>query len=90
MLYNALLELSKQLEIKLQVSDIRDVSRQPSMKKSTNSTLTVEFTNTLTKATFLSAIKDHKQRNGTTINGILSTIQTQLTWVYQLEKLPKR
>lgn len=63
MLYDTLLELSKHLVVNIQVSDIRDVLRQPSKKENQNSTLTVEFTNTLVKSNFLSAVKEHNKRN---------------------------
>ncbi|CAG5043158.1 unnamed protein product [Parnassius apollo] len=48
-LYDMLIKLSKLIEIDLQVSDIRDVSRQYSKKENKTSNLTVEFSNTLIK-----------------------------------------
>ncbi|CAG5052907.1 unnamed protein product [Parnassius apollo] len=48
-LYDMLIKLSKLIEIDLQVSDVRDVSRQYLKKENKTSNLTVEFSNTLIK-----------------------------------------
>lgn len=87
-LYDALLELSKQLEIKMQVADIRDVSRRLSKKESSNSSLTVEFMNTLTKTNFLLAVKDYNKRNPTNkINSTHLGIDAPKTPIYIAEQL---
>ncbi|CAG4975794.1 unnamed protein product [Parnassius apollo] len=62
-LYDMLIKLSKLIEIDLQVSDIRDVSRQYSKKENKTSNLTVEFSNTLIKSNFLSLVKNYNKRN---------------------------
>lgn len=88
MLFDALLELSKYLQINLQLSDIRDVLRQPSKKESANSTVTVEFTNTLVKSNFLSAVKEYnKQNSNDKLNSTHLGIKAPKTPSYIAEQL---
>lgn len=63
MLYSSVLELLKQLELNIQLSDIRDVLRQPSKKQNANSAITIEFTNTLVKSIFLAAVKAYNKNH---------------------------
>lgn len=61
-LYAMVQHLSKTLSIDLQSSDIRDVVRQPSKKEFKNSSVSVEFSNTLIKSRFLKAAKEYNSR----------------------------
>lgn len=69
-LYNKIKTLSKTLEIELQSSDIRDISRLPSKKDSKTSNVTVEFSNTLLRHNFLDSAKLFNKNN---VNGKLNS-----------------
>ncbi|KAG7299877.1 hypothetical protein JYU34_015762 [Plutella xylostella] len=62
-LYDTIHYLSKQLCTDLHYQEIRDVSRAPSKKENRTSTIRVEFSNTLSKARFLSASKMYNKNN---------------------------
>ncbi|KAJ8732374.1 hypothetical protein PYW07_014973 [Mythimna separata] len=88
MLYTSLLKLSNYIEMDLQSSDIREVLRQPSKKDSTTSSLTVEFTNTLLKSEFLTAIKEYNRRNpNNKINSSHLGYEKPTTPIYVAEQL---
>ncbi|CAB3253562.1 unnamed protein product [Arctia plantaginis] len=87
-LYDALLQLSKHVEANITLSDIRDVTRQPSKKETPRSSLTVEFTNTLVKSRFLTTIKEYNKRNPSQkVNSSLMGIGAATAPIYIAEQL---
>lgn len=61
-LFGYVMNLSKTVNyLALTKTDIRDVARMPSKKDSSSSSVTIEFTNTLTKLSFLEAVKKYNQ-----------------------------
>ncbi|CAB3237460.1 unnamed protein product [Arctia plantaginis] len=63
MLYDSITYLSKQLNIGIEPTHIRDITRQPSKKENQTSNITLEFSNTLLKASFLNAIRQYNKQN---------------------------
>lgn len=62
-LYNYILKLSEKLKLNTQISDIRDVYRMPSKKDNDSSSVTVEFTNTMSKYQCIEAVKSYNKAN---------------------------
>lgn len=68
-LFTFVQHLSKQLEVDIQLSDIRDVSLLPSKRDSKTSNISIEFSNTLLKSNFLMSAKLFNSKNaGNKIN----------------------
>ncbi|CAG9791406.1 unnamed protein product [Diatraea saccharalis] len=63
MLYDTIKHFSKQLNIEMEQIHIRDITRQPSKKENLTSNITLEFSNTLLKTNFLSAVKQFNKQN---------------------------
>lgn len=61
MLYDTVCRLSKTLNLEISHADIRDVTRGPSKKEHQTSTITVEFSNSLTKVKYLAAAKAYNK-----------------------------
>lgn len=60
-LFSLIQKLSSHLDIQLNVCDLRDVQRIPNKRDQSNSTLIVEFSNTIIKSEFLTAIKNYRK-----------------------------
>ncbi|CAH2242788.1 jg24152 [Pararge aegeria aegeria] len=70
-LFSLIQKLSSHLNVELNVCDLRDVQRIPNKRDQLNSTLIVEFSNTIIKSEFLSAIKNYrKNKMGPALNTI--------------------
>lgn len=89
MLYDVVTHLSNHLGIETDLTSVRDVARQPSKKENTTSSLTVEFSNTLTKTRFLTAVKDYNKKNpkGKVNSSHLNIKTAQITPIYIAEQL---
>lgn len=89
MLYDMILHLSHHLGTATEPITIRDVIRQPSKKENTTSSVTVEFSNTLMKTKFLTAVKEfNKQNPKDKVNSTHLNIATaQVTPIYITEQL---
>lgn len=59
-LYQMVKKLSLTLGINLETSEVRDIYRMPSKSDQTNTAVIAEFSSTLTKGNFLTAVKNHK------------------------------
>lgn len=64
-LYDNMQSLLKTLQLPIEQSSLRDAYRMPSKSDKKNSTVIVEFTNTLLKAQFLTAAKKYNRDNAT-------------------------
>ncbi|KAJ8707930.1 hypothetical protein PYW08_010296 [Mythimna loreyi] len=95
MLYQMVQCLSKKLDTSSELTNIRDIIRQPSKKENKTSSITVEFSNTLNRSNFLTAVKEYNKKNSnnkisSTHLGITSTPQTPIYVAEQLTTLTKR
>lgn len=89
MLSETLMHLSKQLEADMEPTSIRDITRQPSKKEALTSNLLVEFSNTLEKTKFLTAVKNYNKLNASNkLNSAhLNFSAAQKTPIYIAEQL---
>ncbi|KAJ0175880.1 hypothetical protein K1T71_009039 [Dendrolimus kikuchii] len=95
MLYDMILNLSKQLAMNISEFNIREVVRHPSRKEKQTSNITVEFTNTLIKSHFLVAVKQYnqlhpKEKLNSTLLGFETTPKVPIYIAEQLTSHTKR
>lgn len=89
-LFSYVMNLSKTVNyLGITENDIRDVARVPSKKDSSSSSVTIEFTNTLTKLSFQEAVKKYNQskQQPHQLNSTNMGIQTSKQPIYISELL---
>lgn len=88
-LYDSLMNLCKSVDVNIQLSDIRDVLRQPSKREHSRSTIiTVEFTYTLAKSNLLWAVKAYNNTMPSKkVNSTLMRLIGPIVPIYIAEQL---